>query len=208
MKKEKKLISISSGNEKMGDIPNISLPPIITCRPNTPCKKGCYATKGTSNYDNVKKSRAGNLAAFISDKEAYFNEIIKYVDSKLTIHKFFRWHVAGDIVNSDYLEGMIRVAKTCKRTKFLAFTKKFELVNDFLANVGELPRNLKIVFSAWDKNFEVVNPYHLPVAYVDFSKKDRNPCMPEFVFPCSNNCEECLYCWQLKKRMSVKFNEH
>ena len=36
---------------------------------------------------------------------------------------------------------------------------------------GKLPNNLNIVFSAWDKLWEVPNPHELPVAYVEFKNK-------------------------------------
>ena len=113
----------------------------------------------------------------------------------------------GDIIDEYYLENMIKIAKKCKGTKFLAFTKKFELVNEYL-NSHILPNNLKIVFSAWDKTFKVENPHNLPVAYVNFKKEENNPKIPELSIPCSGKCYECLACWTLKKGQSVVFNQH
>lgn len=66
-------MNISLTNKKLGKfIPSVNLPPIITCRADAPCKKGCYATKGNYNYDNVKKPRIENLNEFTQDSNKYF----------------------------------------------------------------------------------------------------------------------------------------
>ena len=38
-------ISISPGNQKMGFIPSVSLPPVVTCAHGCTCAKKCYAAK-------------------------------------------------------------------------------------------------------------------------------------------------------------------
>ena len=203
------MIKITTTNSKLGGfIPQISLPPIKTCRKNAPCAKYCYACKGTSTYKKVQESRQINLDEFMADPNGYFEQIIDYLNNGDIIYKFFRWHVVGDIVNKEYFDGMIRVAKKSKHTKFLAFTKKFEIVNEYLASGEKLPKNLSIVFSAWDKTFKVDNPFNLPMTYVFFKKQENNPNIPEFAFPCAGNCSECKACWNLKKGQSVYFNQH
>lgn len=201
-------VTISTTNSKLsGQIPSINLPPIATCRKNAPCSHLCYARKGNFTFPNVKQSHINNLACYMYDKEKYFNDIIEFLNG-LVSYRYFRFHSSGDIIDSDYLLGMIRVAKKCKTVKFLCFTKKFELVNEFLATGEKLPSNLKIVFSAWDKNFKVDNPYNLPVTYVDFKDKEKNPKFPELAIPCTGDCPSCLACWSLKKGQSVVFHQH
>ena len=201
-------ISISLTNAKLGSkIPSINLPAGKTCRGDAPCQKGCYAKKGNWLFPNVVKSLENNLNIFVEDKEEYFNQIVKWVNNDDVIYKFFRWHSSGDIVNYDYLLGMVKVAKKCKNTKFLCFTKKFWLVNHYLKS-NKLPKNLRIVFSAWDKTFDVLNPYNLPVTYVNFKNKAKNTNIPEFAIPCIGECSACKSCWSLKEGQSVVFNEH
>jgi hypothetical protein len=203
------IINISTSNKKLGKfIPSINLPPIKTCRPKTPCAKGCYACKGTWNYKNVKESLNNNLIQFGLNKDNFFNEIINYLNNGDVIYKYFRWHSSGDIINLDYLKGMIEVAKKCKQTKFLAFTKQFEIVNEYLASGEKIPSNLKIVFSAWDKEFTFKNPYNLPIAYLEFKKKELNPSIPQNAYKCSGECKSCKVCWFLKRKQSVKFTQH
>lgn len=199
---------ISLTNSKLGDkIPSINLPPIITCRADAPCKKDCYACKGNFNYPNVKKSLSDNLKEFVKDSNKFFNDIIDYFNNEDITYKFARWHSSGDIVNDVYFNGMIRVASVCKDTKFLCFTKKFDIVNRYINQGGKIPKNLHIVFSGWDKNFKVDNPYNLPTTYVEFKEKERN-CIPEFAIPCMGSCKNCKACWALKEGQSVYFKKH
>ncbi len=203
-----KTIKISRTNSKLGTmIPSINLPAALTCRADAPCKKGCYALKGNWLYDNVKKSLQNNLDAFIEDPDNYFNQIIEQLNGDV-VYKFFRWHSSGDIVNETYLKGIIRVAKELPFTKFLCFTKKFNLVNNYLDSGEEIPSNLKIVFSAWDNTFKVENPYNLPVTYVFFKDSTKNADIPEFAIPCIGDCQHCKSCWSLEKGQSVVFKKH
>ena len=202
-------IKISTSVSKLGNqIPTISLLPACSCRKDAPCAKLCYGKKGHFAYNSHQQLQLHNYNCYKENGDDYFNQIIKYLDGRLVLYKFFRWHTVGDIVDANYLEGMIRVAKTCKQVKFLCFTKKFDLVNDYLRNNGKIPNNLKIVFSAWHNGFVVDNPFNLPVAYVYFKKESLNPKIPSLAIPCSGKCYECLACWGLKKGQSVYFNQH
>lgn len=202
------MVKISLTNAKLGGkIPSVNLPAGLTCRADAPCQKGCYAKKGNFTYKKVKQSLENNLNTYLNNPKQYFNEIVNFLTDNDVTYKFFRWHSAGDIVNYDYLLGMVDVAKRCKKTKFLCFTKKFFFVNHYLKS-NELPKNLKIVFSAWDKTFEVLNPYNMPVTYVNFKDASKNADIPEFAIPCIGDCKTCKACWSLKPGQSVYFNQH
>lgn len=200
-------MKISISNSKLGDkIPSLNLPTTI-CRADAPCKKGCYAKKGNWLYKNVQASLQNNLEEFLNDKEKFFNDIIEFINNGDILYRFFRWFSSGDIVNYEFLLGMVKVAKKSPDTKFLCFTKKFDLVNLFL-DFNELPENLKIVFSGWDKDFKVENPHNLPTTYIYFKNATRNADIPEFSIPCSGSCKTCKACWSLQKGQSVYFNQH
>ena len=78
---------------------------------------------------------------------------------------------------------------------------------------GKLPDNLNILYSAWDKNWKVPNPYGLGVAYVNFKDKSLNPDFPEHYQTCPNQkdknitCGMCQKCFN-KKMKAVVFNQH
>lgn len=207
--KTKNGLTISLSNQKLGGfIPSVNLPPIITCRAGAPCSKSCYACKGHFLYKNVKQSHLDNLEAYRANKSGYFQDIIDFIKNGLVIYRFFRWHSSGDIVDSEYFSGVVKVANECRETRFLLFTKKFEIINEFLSNGGEIPENLAVVFSAWDKDFAVENPYNFPVAYVDFKDKERNAEIPLTAFRCGGNCEKCLTCWNIRNGQATVFNQH
>lgn len=207
---------LSKGNAKLGAyITGVNLPACMTCRADAPCRCGCYAMKGHFVFPSVKESIQKNLEAFLNSPIQYFDLII----AKLHImpYRFFRWHSSGDIVNREYLEGMIHVAEECPNTEFLCFTKKYELVNDYIndnASPRIIPRNLHIVFSHWGL-FPVPNPYNLPTSHVRFKKEDElhdNSDIPDDAIQCSGFCGDCVgtekNCWLLKNGESVVFNQH
>ena len=121
------MIKITLSNKKLGGTtPQISLPAGMTCRKNAPCAKGCYAKKKRDfTYNNVKESHKINISEFMASPQEYFNQIVDYLQNGDIIYKYFRWHVSGDIVNMDYLKGMIETAKKCKKYKILSVYKAF-----------------------------------------------------------------------------------
>ena len=199
---------ISKTNSKLGLIPSVNLPPIITCRKNCPCVKDCYALKGRYRFPNVKNNHEYNYQVYLSNPDAYFKEIEAEINNGLMSYSYFRWHAAGDIVDEKYFAGMVKVALDLPNTSFLAFTKKFEIVNKYLRRGGVIPENLHIVFSAWGDSFKIKNPYRFPVAYVRFLDDSRNKTIPKEAVECSGDCTRCLQCWKIKKGESVVFNKH
>lgn len=199
-------VKISTTNSKLGLIPSVNITPILTCRKNCPCAKDCYATKGNYRFKNVKDSLRSNYQQYIDNPTQYFEDI-KNALSGIISYRYFRWHAAGDIVDEAYFDGMIALAKKLPFTNFLAFTKKFEIVNEYVKRHGEIPPNLHIVFSAWGDEFKIDNPYSFPVAHVRF-KNQPNTNIPSSAVECSGDCTTCLQCWEIKNGESVVFNKH
>lgn len=196
------MISISKTNSKLGTIYSINLPPVVTCRADAPCVKECYARKGNFVFRNVKQSHQNNLDEYKNNPRMYFTQVI----SNTFNLRFFRWHASGDIVDAPYFAGMVDVANACKDTAYLCFTKKYEIVNEYINKNGALPENLRVIFSAWG-DWLPDNPYNIPVAYV-FDKNKDNSNIPEDAFPCGGKCYECLACWRLRNGQSVYFKKH
>ena len=147
-------------------------------------------------------SLQGNLDAYNNDPKLY----VESIASQTVLSRFVRWHSSGDIVDAQYFEGMCKVATKNKETHYLCFTKKFEIVNDYLASCKRIPKNLSVVFSAWS-DWVPENPYSLPVTYV-YGKGFNNELIPKDSIPCTGSCERCQACWQLKKGQSVYFKKH
>jgi len=188
---------ISKENSKLGKIANISLPPIVSCKKDVPCKKFCYAMKSYKCYPNVKIAWDHNYDLWKSDSKAYFDGIDEYLYNKMPM--FFRWHVSGDIPNVDYLDNMIKLARDYKGTKFLAFTKQYELFKG-----KRIPSNLSIVFSAWPA-YEMPKQTRFSIAFMQDGTEDR----VKNAIECPGNCENCGMCWNLKDLgKNVVFHKH
>ena len=199
----KQYAKVSNTNSKLGgQIYSINLPPVVTCRADAPCFKGCYACKGNWLFQNVKNSLQQNLEAYKNNPILFFESVA----AQTALVRFCRWHSSGDIVDMQYFEGMCKVARKNKDTHYLCFTKKYEIINEFLSKGKRIPKNLSIVFSAWS-NWIPENPYDLPMTYV-YGKEFNNELIPKDAIPCGGKCETCQACWTLKKGQHVYFLKH
>jgi len=196
-------VSISKGNRKMGEIPSISLPPVLTCKNCSTCAKKCYAAKLARIYKTVREAWDRNYKILCEDRNAYFDQ----VTAAAMISNYFRFHVSGDIVDIDYLNRMCKTARKCKNTRFLAFTKNYEDVNTYFAD-HKKPRNLQVIFSLPFTGAKIENPHNLPTAAVIL--KGSEPATNWKI--CGGNCSECacrgVGCWELKKGETIAFYEH
>lgn len=196
-------VSISKGNNKMGAIPSVSLPPIVTCKNCSTCKKDCYAAKLCKLRPSVRDAYNRNLNILKTDRDAYFIQ----VKAAAVTTRFFRFHVSGDIIDADYLDRMVKIARELKGTQFLAFTKNYEDVNAYF-ETHKQPKNLKLIFSLPFDGATIENPHNLPTAAVIF--RDTVPADNWKI--CGGNCTECacrgVGCWELKKGETIAFYKH
>ena len=198
-------VCISKGNRKMGAIPSVSLPAIVTCRKDCRCCGICYAKKMERIYKNVRESYARNLQILTDDPAEYWRQ----VDEAVSKNHFFRFHVAGDIPNREYFEQMVEVAYRNPNCQILCFTKRYELVNEYINDGGFIWENLHLIFSVWE-GLDCPNPYNLPEAHVRF-KNGETTAKPGAV-ECYGNCTDCSVagcgCWKLGNGEQVVFNQH
>lgn len=196
-------ISISPGNSKMGAIPSVSLPPVITCPKGAPCAAKCYAAKLCRIYPTVKAAYQRNLDLLNENWDAYWQQL----RGAACTSRYFRYHVSGDIPNASYFKEMVITAKQLPGTHFLAFTKRYDIVNRYISVFGDLPQNLHVIFSEWG-DLTPPNPHNLPTAAVIF--KGESP--REDWKICGGNCAECacrgVGCWELQKGETIALYEH
>jgi hypothetical protein len=196
-------ISISPGNAKMGAIPSVSLPACITCNPCAPCFAKCYAAKIERLYKNTRNAYARNLSVLQSAPYSYWLQ----VKAAAMTARFFRYHVSGDIPNGHYFKMMVKTARELPHTTFLAFTKQYETVNDYLNDGNEIPENLKIILSNWGA-WKCDNPHSLPTCEIIL--KGSEPA-PDWKI-CGGNCTACacagIGCWELKQGETIAIYEH
>ena len=178
-------LCISTGNVKIGRVMNVSLPPILTCANCKECKSYCYDIKACLQYpETVIDARIRNLVILQKDREEYFHRIEQAI-SRRRKNKFFRWHVAGDIVDVDYFDHMVKIAERHPDFRFWTYTKCYAVVNAWVADHGTVPENLSVMFSEW-RGMPMDNPYHFPEFRVVF-KDEQRPAG----FYCPGNCDIC-----------------
>ena len=196
-------------NTKLGDaIPQVNMPYVTTCRPDVPCKRYCYCNKGHLKLANIHHQK--RLGAYLENPDLFFSRID--LELRCGFYPFFRWHSSGDIVDERYFVGMVDIAKKHPETRFLAFTKKYELINGYLDKGGEIPENLSVLFSCWGKGWNVPNPHNLPCSHVRFDNAELDSVIPSTAFECCGACWKCVAggksCWHLKNGESVVINKH
>ena len=187
----------------MGAIPSVSLPACITCNPNAPCFKLCYAAKITRLYKTVKTAYENNLEILNTDWAEYWRQVRQSV----AMARYFRFHVSGDIPNAGYFKEMVITACMYPNTTILAFTKQYEIVNNYINTVGGIPNNLKIIFSNWG-DWKCDNPHKLPECEIVL--KGSEPAADWKI--CGGNCTECacrgIGCWELQKGETIAIYQH
>lgn len=175
---------ISDGNKKIGRVMNVSIPPILSCGNCGECQYLCYDLKACNQYPNtVIDARIRNWVVLNKDRDLYFDTIRKKLKRRRK-NLYFRWHVAGDIVDADYLDRMVKIAIEFPKVTFWTYTKMYAIVNGYRKN-HEIPSNLSIMFSEW-RGMPMDNPYGFPEFRVVF-KDEVEP----KGFYCPGNCDIC-----------------
>lgn len=198
-------VYISTGNRKTGfAVPSVSLIPVKDCGNCSSCSRLCYDIRNDM-YPSVMDTRARNSAMARNAVDRYFKEI----ETACKAFRFFRWHIGGDILDYNYLLGVIRVAVNNPGCTFLIFTKMYDLVNYFVEAGGVIPSNLQIIFSDWP-GAKMDNPYKFPTSSPVFA--DGTTAAPADAIECPGDCSTCAVmgagCWTLKAGQGVKFNAH
>ena len=99
-------VKISQRNTKLGNIPSVSLPAVITCR-ECDCHQKCYARKLERLRPAVRNAYRHNLEVLQNDPDTYWRE----VEAAIMLTRFFRFHVSGDIPDDKYFDRMVEVAE-------------------------------------------------------------------------------------------------
>lgn len=186
-------VHMTNGNSKTGSLVNDVAFPTVCCREDAPCKQSgqCYCMKGPQQISCVQAAYLRNLRLYRTDKKDFWEQL----EFKLK-HRplpYFRFFDAGDYVCKEFVGEACEFAKKFPNIKFLAYTKHYEWVNEYLDD-HELPDNFCIRFSAWHVGWKVPNPHNLPMAYVGFKDKTLNPEFPKPITFCNNQVDKSVTC--------------
>lgn len=188
-------VHISTGNTKLGKVGDISLMPGLTCIPGAPCRRDCYARKFLFRK-TVHKAWTDNTTLAKTEPRTYFNQVFEWIDRNKP--RYFRWHVAGDILNQGYLDEMILIAKLFRDTRFLVFTKRFEF------DYRDTPSNMSVLFSAWPG--WQTPPRKVGVRAIAWMQDGTEIRVPIDATRCKGTCSSCFECWNATH--DVMFRKH
>lgn len=188
---------ISTGNKKIGRVLNVSMMPLLTCGNCKECSKLCYDIKACLQYPGtVIDARMRNTVLARYHRDVYFDRIDQKMSRRRT-NKFFRWHVAGDILDLDYFERMVENARRHPDFVIWTYTKMYGIVNQYVAAHGgdrrvAIPKNMHIMFSEWD-GMPMDNPYNFPVFACRLKDGNVSRTDDQFMtmFKCPGNCDIC-----------------
>ena len=177
-------LHISRGNSKIGPVPNLSLPPGLTCSPNRPCEADCYAKKFYRMRKNVRDAWDDNLHYWQMAPSAFRWDLMAYL--QLSTSRYFRWHVGGDIPDADYWAMMCDMARYFPSILFMAYSR---------TGVVSPEKNLVVIRSHWlkEEDWDSVTPH----AYV--RKDEADPVPGQVGLVCPGSCPSCgYYCWYME----------
>lgn len=191
-------ICISEGNSKIGNALNISTVPIITCGHCKECLWYCYDIKACIRFPkNVLDRRVRNLVILQKDRDLFFRLISEKMD-KRTKNKYFRWHQAGEIIDYDYLDRMVKNAKDHPDYFIWTYTKEYDIVNSWVSDHLDevtyknghimVADNFVIMFSEW-RGLAMNNPYNFPVFRVVMVSEGEK--LDNETWVCCGDCSVC-----------------
>lgn len=214
------VLNVSGGNSKTGEkVINFNLPVEMSCNHACECySKGiCYACSGCYLFGSNQKLYAENMQFFRNQSTTDFIKAIQMAIDEYG-YSLFRWFTCGDIPNNRFLSAMVETAKNNPDIRFWSYTKKYEIVNRWIDENGQLPGNLVIIFSHWMNEdgsyFPMDNRHNLPTSeFIPFGKEELKNNVTH-ICPCSDptvkaTCATCDHpCYTLKPGESMALLEH
>lgn len=188
-------------NSKLKGIPAWNLLPGCTCSAEarrTCMVDGCYAVKNACchGYDVEKNNCLNAWTENTVLAKRHMKKLFRMLDTWLTKHKpaLFRIHSSGDFFCVEYARMWRKLAKKHPETRFLAFTKQFEIIRHVF--FWQVP-NFELVLSGWTG---VRIPDSLRkryrCAWCNDGTEDR---IPYDAIHCPGDCNHCRACWYLSR---------
>ena len=212
-------LNVSDGNSKTGNAVNFNLPIEYTCGHACECYKSalCYAEQGCYCFADNQALYSENLNFFLDHTNKEFIDGLQIAIDYFN-YSMFRYFTCGDIPNTRFFKCMVQLAKNNPSIRFWSYTKKYEIVNKWIDENGDLPENLTIIFSHWlnkDGTYYPMNNRHnLPTS--EFIPMGHESIIDDnwHVCPCSDptvkaTCETCdRPCYKLKNGEHMALLEH
>jgi len=152
---------------------------------------------------NINKAWFVNYNLYVTNPYVYkelLKDKIRTLTNNLT-KKYFRWHVGGDILNTEYWNMMCSIAREMDDVNFMAFTKKYHLSNLF----KQKPDNLNILVSLWPNENSTIQTVvsrrwkelrdirNAKIAWLEDDPRIKSEAFNPYY--CYGSCINCKQCW-------------
>lgn len=198
-------VKISAGNDKLEDIPNISIVPGETCPGSVDECRYCYAKVSMRCSTWAEVRWRVNTFYAKNDPRRFMNDVAAQIYLSRT--DYFRIHVGGDFFSRKYLVTWFDIVRQFPDVRFLAFTKSFEL------DWSGKPDNLIVIWSVFPStDFDIVPSG--PRAWTHFDVVNRfyhikHEKRYEAAMKCTGTCRSCGMCYHNDhNRVDVSFDAH
>ena len=195
-------IHISSGNSKIGSIPNSSTLPGSRGSCGRDCE-GCYAKKALC-YPSVRTAWGENTDILKRDLGDFIAQHDEWLAEKRP--PCFRFDVGGDFYTREHIESTVELCAKHSNTAFLAFSKRLE----WFPHLNDIPKNFSLIASQWPGveprpgHWELYPHAWLAedirLEWLERSKK---------TFKCYGTCDQCGACFSIRDiGKDVVFDRH
>ena len=115
------------------------------------CANKCYAIRDAKlHHNSVIPALSKNTLIARNNIESMFEQLKKGLTKNKA--EVLRWHSSGEIENYNYLLHMVRLAVEMPHMKFYCYTKRFNLIDQYLKEHKKLPKNFIVNISVWNGN--------------------------------------------------------
>ena len=184
-----------------------------------PRKSPCYVFKSYNIYgwdhSSVVKGHIRNTKVMRDNIEKAFRDIRLQLKRARKKPSAVRIHAAGELETTHELRGWIETARMTPDIPFYIYTKAYEVLDEVLGSMDEMPKNFFINVSIWHENgIDIYNKWkHLDNirAFVyddgyDYSKLlDINCYCPAYdkngKLSHELTCDKCRICFQKKAKV-------
>ena len=204
-------VSIASENSKLKGVYNIALTPGSemaggTCSAEA-CENchanGCFGRNCYERFPGTRRAWDRNTDAFRNHLE----DVAIALDMWFTKYKpeFFRINVAGDLFSVDVIAMWDCIAEAHPDTLFLAYSKQYANVTEYIKRYGKTAHNFKLYASTYPGMYIPEFLQHtLPIASMF---DDTGLDIPKKSAVCPGSCADCKHCF-LPEAGNIVFPRH
>ena len=188
-------LHITKGSGKMNGIFSINTPTStnefckMMSKTDTVCKS-CYAMRFEAFRSNVVPALERNVKLLLSKS---------FVPEKFNSYKVMRLHSFGELHNYVHFTNFVKIALVNKDTTFTLWTKRKNIVQNYIKKGGVVPSNLLLIYSnpVLDNQLKRV-PKGFNKVFNVFSKKEAE--RQNIKVNCGKKaCLDCMLCYTVNK---------